>query len=289
MATCLFCKTTTNKKSYLPSTTFNNRVFDYLVCENCKLIFTWPPLRNEDYELLYASAYHEQFYFKDKGTDFNRKYEKINRYTSGKNMLDFGCGDGQLLDYFSKRDYSCYGAEYDPKLVTRLARQYPYIHFQTIDDLAKTTGNTYDIIHLGDVFEHLTTPIETINRLAAHLNPNGIMMLEGPLENNFNIAYLFRKIYFTLKKIHNPSFVADHLPYHTLFTNSKNQLAYFRNNGFSTQLYEIEEWVWPFEAKWENTQGLMSKVKYLIAKFSILISKFVKSWGNRFIYIGTKK
>ena len=46
----------------------------------------------------------------------------------------------------------------------------------------------------------LLNVIQILNQLKDKLNENGIFVLEGPVENNFNIALIFRKLIFSIRK-----------------------------------------------------------------------------------------
>src|SRR6478672_2177940 len=115
---CLFCGSMDTKESFYPKVSFNNRVFVYLECRSCKLNFNDPLLSGDDYNVLYPIQYHDEFYFKIK-KKFEKQLSILQKHQGIKTFVDYGCGDGGLLDVLSKNGYECTGVEYSPSLVNR--------------------------------------------------------------------------------------------------------------------------------------------------------------------------
>ncbi len=281
---CLFCASHEHHRSYLPSTDFNGKRFDYLECARCHLIYLHPMLDDADYAALYDTSYHDEFYFKRAGS-FDRQFQAIERHISGRRLLDYGCGDGEFLRYAHSRGYECVGVEYHPALVKTLRERLPGIRFETIDDLWQDSEQSdFDVIHLGDVFEHLSAPIAVTRDLNGRLKAGGILYAEGPLENNFHLALAARKWHFRRR---GPNFVATHRPFHTLMTNAHNQRAAFELAGVQTLQFEVDEWAWPFIANKADAKSRTDLLGFYIARFSMALS-FVPGWGNRFFFLGRK-
>jgi hypothetical protein len=106
-------------------------------------------------------------------------------------------------------------------------------------------------------------------------------MAQGPIENNFTLALAYRKLISRFKRGKE----ANHVPYHIIFSNSKNQKEVFEMNGFNTIHYNIYETPWPFPERFSLRP--MVALRWLVARVSILFSKlFSAESGNRFIYLG---
>ena len=54
---CLFCGSNHIIESYLPSTYYNQKQFDYKQCKNCQLIFIHPIPNEEDLIKMYPPSY----------------------------------------------------------------------------------------------------------------------------------------------------------------------------------------------------------------------------------------
>jgi len=284
---CPICSTKNSDDSYLPPTIYNERTFKYLDCHNCDSIYLTPSLSKKDLESLYSSEYHDEFYFKCQNNHYSTQLKILKKYTSGKKLLDYGCGDAGFLNSAHKAGFNCIGLEYDRSLIKRLDKEYPDMKFFTPLDFFNEYNGHLEIIHLGDVLEHLNDPRELFESLLSnYCNESCYFFIEGPVENNFNLAWLIRLFYFKLKRLFHNNFKADHEPYHTSFTSSRGQLDFFKSFGLQTIHYEIHEVPWPFIGERKSIKNIRDFIQYIIAKVSIVLSRLVPRWGNRFEYVG---
>jgi SAM-dependent methyltransferase len=228
---CLFCGSVKiENASYPRPTVFNNKQFGYKHCKNCGLVFINPLPAADDYGMMYSASYHDEFYFNETAPDYINWYQLLEKYGNGKKILDFGCGDASFLKFFHQRNYQCTGVEYDPALVDRLRKENPAIQFYTVDEFWKQEEQ-YNVIFMGDVLEHISTPAAFLNRLMDKLKAGGLIAAQGPLENNRNLALRFRKLTSGIKTTLSKSPIASHVPYHISFSNAKNQKAVFERAG----------------------------------------------------------
>lgn len=285
---CLFCGSNSLRPSFYSPTLFNNKQFEYLQCDTCRLNFNYPLLTQDDYEKLYPLTYHDEFYFKDE-KDFSKQISIIKNHAKAPiSILDFGCGDGGFLSAMQKEGFICTGVEFSDQLVKKLRSAFPQNKFYSIAEFFETEEK-YDCIHLGDVLEHMTQPGETINSLSKKLKNDGFFFIEGPIEHNSSVGYYFRKNYFSLMKKLKPSRVVEGRPYHTFLANKKNQLNFFKKMGFQTKSIEIYETPWPFPDRLANAKTPKLFLEYAVGQISLIISSFIPGWGNRFYYTGIKK
>jgi hypothetical protein len=285
---CLFCDSQNIKDaSYPRPTRFNNKIFYYKECKDCELVYIDPLPSADDYDKMYEKSYHEKFYFSDVPPDFSMLYQILEKFVTNRYLMDYGCGDGSFVNYFTNKGYKCIGVEYDKDLVEILKIKRPGIEFYTVEEFLILKPNVkFGVIYLGDVLEHLSDPKSFVQKLVDRLEVKGLLMGQGPLENNKNIALTVRKSISKILSI-NKVRTAIHHPYHITFSNTKNQLYFFEGLGLKTAYYKISETSWPFPEKFSfnPVRGLY----YVVGKFSIFFSKlFSKRMGNRFIYIGQK-
>jgi SAM-dependent methyltransferase len=281
---CLFCGSMNTSESFYPEVRFNNRVFVYQQCGNCKLNFNNPLLDANDYNVLYPLEYHDEFYFKIKKT-YSKQLSIVKKYGDIKSVVDYGCGDAGLLDVLSRNGYTCTGVEYSSSLVERLKKQYPAIRFYTVDEFG-TQADRYDCIHLGDVLEHMIEPNQTIRNLREKLNENGYLFVEGPIEHNTSLAYGVRKLVFKMRKKLQPQRQVEGRPYHTFLANRKNQQRMLEKNLLTTRYFKIYETGWPFPETIKDCRNIKKTLEYIIAQVSIFGSWFIPVAGNRFYYMG---
>jgi 2-polyprenyl-3-methyl-5-hydroxy-6-metoxy-1,4-benzoquinol methylase len=284
---CLYCGSSSNIPTNFPrATSFNSKVFSYRRCLDCDLVFVNPVPNEVDYIAMYANSYHDSFYFRESGREFVKLDQVFQQHAKGSHLLDFGCGDGSLLKYFADRGFIGTGVEYAPELVARLSAERGHREKYMIAKEFWSSSELFDIIHLGDVLEHIGNPIHHVEALIRRLKPNtGILVVEGPLEDNSNAALAIRKIVSAIKISLAPTSLADHAPYHVTFSNAKNQRQFFERLDLHTLLYSIAEQSWPYPSKPSCRPGAF--LKFSVGAMSISLSKAVPlQWGNRFTYVG---
>jgi SAM-dependent methyltransferase len=300
---CLFCSEKKYTLSYYPINDFNKKLFIYKVCTSCELAYLDPLPNEEDYNKMYPPTYQnnevateiqKDWYQKLPGLRFSYGYQfdLIKKHVGlAATIMDYGCGNAHFIINAQKAGFNCAGAEYNPEYVSVLNENLKNITCVTIADLlSQNTSEKYDVIRLSNVFEHLTTPKEVIKQLSEKLSPNGIFLIEGPIEDNFSLAQLFRKFYFRLNKWLHPKRIITFPPYHIFFSNYKNQKSFFENMGLSTILFKTDEDTWPFPSSIKEAKGIQQKLMAVVGKISMQITKLLKNnWGNIFIYIGKNK
>lgn len=295
---CQLCNEVKYNISYLPSTRFNDKIFEYRGCASCKLIYLYPLPTPDDYLKMYPPQYQNgiddrlQINPEKKlpGLRFSYQvhWDLINRYKPNGRILDYGCGSANFIVNSLSKGYICDGAEYNPTHVEILNSNNSNAKFYQIEDiLTQKIEARYDVIRLSNVFEHLDKPIEVIDSLKKLLNEDGIFLIEGPLENNPNLAWWIRKFYFKIKKKVAKNKLETHAPTHIIFTNATNQKTFFEKAGLIELYFEVTESEWPFPSKeFVKTKG--DRIKNYIARLSMVTSNLFKNKGNTFIYVGRK-
>ena len=282
---CLFCEHTQTRSTPFEDTVFNIKTFEYVQCTKCDLIFVNPLPDTDDLIKMYPVEYQGNLAAAASGA-YNSLFSQIQSKGKYSSILDYGCGGGRFVVEALDKGYSVTGAEYNPDLVANLSKTFTKASFLTIDDFYKSDAK-YDIIFLSNVLEHLTNPKEIMLKLRERVSENGLFVLEGPVENNFNLTLLTRKtIFFIRKNFFGKK--ASHTPTHILYANRKNQEQFLKDIGLTTLYYEIKESNWPYPMRYEDCHSLMQKLMYGIATFSVAMSKIFPFWGNNFVYIGKK-
>ena len=300
---CIFCQSSTFVLYRYPKYHFNGSIFEYKRCAECRLVQLSPMPETADYDLMYPASYQDggantivnwQMGVALSGLRFpyKQQLELIEKFVSkSANILDYGCGNANFL--VNAADYgfnSLNGAEFGQEIVGVLKMQLPKMQFYTIQEiLSNLDAEGFDCIRLSNVLEHLTDPSEILQVLKSKLNHNGILVLEGPLEDNFYPMNVLNRIYFTLRGLIKKSSVSDQPPYHIFFANYRNQLELMENAGYKTIYCEVIENSWPYPNSWKDSYSLTSKVYFLLSKLSRqLTSLGLGRWGNTILYIGQK-
>ncbi len=300
---CPFCSSDKTRPTTYPLIVFNNKEFVYLACTECGLVYLNNFPDGPDYELMYPPSYQrnevetdiqQDPYKKLFGIRFSYGYQfdlikrRINRPVK---ILDYGCGTGHFLANALHHGFECDGAEFNPEYIEQLKKHFANSSFYTINEVLSPAFNAkYDVIRLSNVLEHLTTPKDIIGKLVTHLNPGGILLVEGPIEENFCIATSVRKFYFFASKLLRPNRTVTAPPYHIFFSNAKNQRRFFKDCDLSELDFDTTEAPWPFPPSVKEAKGITGKMTAIIARISMGFTKLGgRNWGNTFIYAGTKK
>jgi 2-polyprenyl-3-methyl-5-hydroxy-6-metoxy-1,4-benzoquinol methylase len=283
---CLFCESSSYKSTPFEDTLFNNKTFQYIECTQCGLVYVNPLPDADDLIKMYPVEYQGALVTKAGGF-YDSLFEKIKATGHYSTLLDYGCGGGRFVAEAIEKGYKVTGTEYNPDLVKNLQEAFRDAQFMTIEDFFKN-DNTFDIIFLSNVLEHLTNPKEIMQLLKNRLNPQGIFVLEGPVENNFNLTkYVRKSLFFLRKNLLNKK--AAHVPTHILYSNKKNQEDFFKSLGLQTLYYHIDESHWPFPSSYKDCDTMMKKAMFLIADVSVKTGRKFAFWGNNFTYIGKIK
>lgn len=285
---CPFCSSNKFSSTVFENTHFNQKIFEYIKCNNCKLIFVQPFPIQEDYIAMYPPSYQgEIIEDEDYPRDFKKIIGFIEKYSKGNKILDFGCGNGSFLAQATKKGYKGFGIEFDDNLIAKLKEKHKNCKFDSVSNFANNTEK-FDIIHMSNVLEHLTNPKDVMIQLKENLSENGIFIIYGPIENNFNLALLVRKFFFLSRKLllnRNNT----HAPTHIFHSNAKNQKQFFVDLNLKQHYFEIDEQCWPFPDSMKEANSFSKKIMFFIAKFSQFISSTFPSMGNIFLYVGSKK
>ncbi len=279
---CSNCKNIIEKKNkaYPYYTHFNKKNFFFLKCNFCRITSIYPKLNENDIKNLYGGNYHDLFYT-EQDNKFNNRTLKIlrNYINKEKNVLDYGCGNGSLLNKIFLLTKNIYGVDVRDTNLKKNTKKFIYYNFE---DFFESNKIFFDVIILRDITEHLNDPKDLLIKLSNFLNKDGIIYIEGPLEKGFSlvniIIHLNGFIKFNLKS--NKIFK----PYHL------NLYSYATKYNFLKKIKNLKiiyaktfETGWPYQGN--------GFIKNFIAKLSIILnyilnSKIIKfNYGNRFIII----
>ena len=130
------------------------------------------------------------------------RFERIGPLIINKNILDFGCGIGSLMEKIKPLAKTVEGVEPTDPFREHVQSQ-GYTCHAVIDDAI----GPYDFISAFHVLEHIPDPIAVLRDLSGKLSPNGLLYIEVP---NVNDALV---ILYDIEAYHRFNFFKDHLHY----------------------------------------------------------------------------
>src|SRR3989344_7236557 len=171
-----------------------------------------------------------------RNSDAGRRAKQFKNEIAGKVWLDFGTGNGEIIDLLNKDCKKALAVE--PNKIHREAMQARGI--AVYEDMSSIPLNSMEVITLFHVFEHLTDPIEILKQLYDRLTAGGTLIIEVPHANDFLLKTM------DLEAFKQFTFWSEHLILHTresLHTMVQTQpfhtihLEGFQRYGLSNHLY----------------------------------------------------
>lgn len=287
--TCPLCGGAKARPSWLGTLRFAGRDFPYVECESCRSLYADPMPGEDMLSLMYGTQYEAAV---SDGHGIKDPKERqpvvtwLTRLPTGT-FLDYGCGAGDLLADVHRTGWRAMGVEFDEAYAAATARKIgvEVVSRAQLDTLAAQPPA--DVLHLGDVIEHLTDPDADMPKILQLIKPGGYLMAQGPLEAN---ASLFTGLLKLARRLRGAR-VAEMAPYHILLATADGQQAFFRRFGLTPVLFSLTEVAWPAPARLERSDLRRPRVLGLYA--ARRLSQFISAlrparWGNRYFYVGHK-
>ena len=107
-------------------------------------------------------------------------------YPEKGNLLDIGCGAGFFLNSAKERGWNCYGMEILFEYVKFAQENFALenIHLESIDESITFEPNTFDVITLWDLIEHLRNPLKSLKKIHQTMKPGGLLVMWTPNVKN---------------------------------------------------------------------------------------------------------
>ncbi len=170
-----------------------------VMCVRCGLIQSNPRMTDKECGKFYSSDMYRRCY---EGEDYLRTYE--DRYAprhsrhifdeiSGTrtvdttvSVLEVGAGGGWNLVLFANAGASVVGVDYSESLVNMGNRHGLNMKKGSIEDIK----GSYDIIIINHALEHFSDPVESLKKIACHLDKAGLLYIGVPNIMNFSMGQL---------------------------------------------------------------------------------------------------
>lgn len=182
---CNICKSTQFKFFLIAQDPDSEEKKEYnlLKCVNCKFIF----LEQKKEDITFESAYSPSYWGRTKISNFfynaiflRERRSIITRLKRKGKLLDFGCGQGEFLEFMSEKRLDVYGVE-TPEYVNYALKHKRdlVIYYQDLNKIG-FKENSFDAITMWHVFEHLATPGEYLKEIYRILKPEGYLIISVP-------------------------------------------------------------------------------------------------------------
>jgi len=232
--------------------------------------------------------YHDCHYHEVRvGGQYAESVKYLKRHGSGRRLLlDFGCGNGSFIIAASNEGFECAGVEFEPSAIAN-AREKSGLPVTSLE-AALCSDRRFEVVHLGDVLEHLPDPLGTIRTLHSLLVPDGLFFIEGPLENHRSLVFLVARGQKAIRRAMGDRAVGATAPTHLFRVNARNQKSFFTDRlALDCVAFDIYETGWPYLATWRSQKSPATFLKAAIAFVAISLSNICRLgqsriFGNRF-------
>lgn len=290
MNKCPLCGSADSHPSWFGSAEYGGREYAYVECESCASLYCDPMPDKDALAQMYGPEYHQR----GDGTIDNPKEPErviswLRSHPEGGLFIDYGCGEGELLNEAQQAGWRAIGTEYDAEVTQRVA-QNTGCEVMTPAQ-AQDEGLQADVLHLGDVVEHLTRLETQMPEILRLLKPGGVLMAQGPLEANANAFTALLKASKKIKTLAGRGNMAQMAPYHILLATAGGQRRFFQRFGLKEILYRVSEVDWPAPShlRRANFKSPGTVARFAARRGSRALSHFNRRWGNRYFYTGRHK
>ena len=281
---CPLCDEKHYRASWLGATVYNGREFPYVECLACSSLYCEPMPDEETLAHMYGPSYAMSF-SPDPAIEDPKEPQRVLdwlRKTERGTFIDYGCGEGQLLQAAAETAWNAVGIEFDEEVVRRLADR-TGLKVMT-SATALDSEPIADVLHLGDVIEHMTNINEQMPAVLKLIKPGGLLIAQGPLEANFNIFTMGVRFSRSLR----PSAKSNLAPYHVMLATKQGQEECFSRFDLTKQEFDVTEVSWPAPTRLLRSDLSRPRAVGLFAlrRVSQAVSAIQSEWGNRYFYVG---
>lgn len=178
---CPACKSSElNHITVTPSDRKGGNPIPLRECRSCTFAWQWPAQSNFLKSVAHASQRYasdqENEYYKDerRRSVAEHQIEYVRGlHPKGTTILDVGSGDGAFATVAAEAGWRSTGI--DPAMPHE-SQGNPNLRKATLEDLDNV--ETFDVVTLWDVIEHLDSPCDVLEQAARHVSPGGWLIVE---------------------------------------------------------------------------------------------------------------
>lgn len=168
-------------------------------CLECDVVYTKPTLvpQSNPYATESADEYFQMHDSQEKtkaGEWLAGTAETILK-RKGK-MLEIGCGRGELLVGAANLGWDVYGIEMTSSFAQIARSRGINVECSSVEE-SKSLDDTYDVVLLAAVLEHLYDPVNILKRVHAALRPGGLVFIDVP--NELSLTMRVGNLYMRLR------------------------------------------------------------------------------------------
>ena len=287
--TCPLCGGGDSRPSWLGATNYLDRAFEFVECLSCETLYCDPMPDADVLGEMYGPSYEKVLVRGAEMDDPKEPGRVVKRLRDSPRgvFLDYGCGPGALLIEAQTLGWEAVGVEFDGRVVAAVADRIG-ARVLTVAEADAVESSLADVLHLGDVIEHLTDLDRQMPRILRLLKPGGVLIAQGPLEGNgslFIAALRFAHWARGRRLSRLP-------PYHVMLATAKGQRTFFNRFGLEEIEFTMSEVSWPAPSRisLKDLARPRQAGLFLVRRASQACSRLRPDhWGNRYFYAGRQR
>lgn len=173
--------------------------FNVSRCDNCGFLFTNPRPDEKGIQKYYQSDEYLSHSKDKKGIlssvynivrnySIRKKYNLIVKLKPSGSILDIGCGTGEVLKHFSDNGWAVQGIEPAEK-ARNYAKNTLDLPVDNEEQLNQTKSNSFDVITLWHVLEHVPKLHERMKQINRILKDDGVLIVALPNHNSWDAQH----------------------------------------------------------------------------------------------------
>ncbi len=203
--------------------------FTIVQCSDCNFKFTTPIPTLETIGLYYKSENYishsdtkkgviNKIYHVVRNRAIKQKEALAKKHSRGKSILDIGCATGDFLGYCKQQGWNTTGLEPDED-ARKIAKSKNDVDALPLEELYQLNENSFDIISMWHVLEHVYNLNEDIAQFQKILKPDGTILVAVPNCSSKDAAH------------YKEHWAAYDLPIHLYHFTPKDMQALFNKIG----------------------------------------------------------
>ena len=223
--------------------TFKGRWLGGIECHECGIIFIHPQPTPSELTEMYSKEYFEgDFRCGHAGSYFDEStlnsladtslLQRIKRYKPTGDFLEVGCAGGAFLNAAREAGFRVKGVEYSSEAAEFARKRFGLdVVAGDLSD-ACYQPDSFDVVFMGDVLEHLPDPVATVTEIHRVLRAGGMLAIECPMQTNT----LFSRTGFVVYSLLGRKATVHLPPYHLFEYRPHSMRNMLRRCGFEITL-----------------------------------------------------
>ena len=175
----------------------HDKPFYVLRCNNCCWVFVYPWPKLNQLEAHYNAAYYEKWLCEQnlrRNKMWAKRLTRIEKFLKGGKLLDVGCGEGSFLKCAQENGWQVNGTELSPYAAAHASKLLGNNIFNGELEDAGYADNTFDVVTMWHVLEHVCDPKKYLTEIHRILRPAGFLALAIPNVKNMGMQIAYRVI-----------------------------------------------------------------------------------------------